>query len=298
MSRVLVTGASGFLGREIVPLLIASGHEVHGVSSRDQPAGGAVEWHRADLLDPASAANLIAAAAPEKLLHLAWYTEHGAFWGSLENLPWVEASVRLWREFASAGGERALMVGSCAEYEWGEPVLSEASTPCNPATLYGACKDAVRRIIEAASPLAGVSSAWARIFFVYGLEEHSERLVASVARALVAGEPAPASDGEQVRDFIHVSDAAASIAALLDSDLEGPVNIGSGEGTLVRDIVEGLGRLSGRPELVELGALPRNEHDPPSIVADPVRLRDELGWSPATSIDDGLASTLEALRAR
>ena len=300
MSRVLVTGASGFIGQGLPPLLAAAGHEVHAVSTAERGAEageGVAQWHRADLLDPGAAAELIAAVRPERLLHLAWYTEHGAFWSSVENLPWVEASVRLWRAFAAGGGERALMVGSCAEYQWGEPVLSERETPCRPASLYGACKDAVRRVVESASAVTGTSSAWARVFFVYGPEESSRRLVASVARALIEGRPAPSSAGEQVRDFIHVSDAASALATLLDSAVEGPVNVGSGAGVRVREVVEGLGRLSGRPELIELGALPGNPDEPDSIVADVGRLRDEVGWAPSIPLEQGLAGTLDALRA-
>ena len=279
MSRVLVTGAGGFIGRHVVPLLTEAGHEVH--------AG------KGDLLDPSVAGELIESTRPTHLLHLAWYTEHGLFWEAPENLPWVEASLRLWRAFASSdGAERFVGVGSCAEYEWSEPVLSESSTPLRPASLYGVCKDATRRALEAASERADISFAWGRVFFIYGPDEASGRLVPSVADALAEGRPARTSDGEQVRDFLHIDDAARAMAALVESDVRGAVNIGSGEGVAVREIVEALGRLAGRPELIELGAVPRPEGDPPEIVADASRLRDEVGWAPQIGLEQGLASTL------
>jgi nucleoside-diphosphate-sugar epimerase len=283
VSRVLVTGAGGFVGRKIVPLLTEAGCEVH-------PAAG-------DLLDPATAGALVAAARPTHLLHLAWYTEYGQHWEGAENLPWVEATVRLWRKFAEHGGVRFVGVGSCAEYEWSEPLLSEASTPLRPRSLYGVCKDATRRLLEAGSERAGVSFAWGRLFFIYGPDEGSGRLVPSVADALAEGRPARTSDGEQVRDFLHVEDAARALSALLLSDLRGAVNIGSGEGVRVAQIVETLGRLAGRPELIELGAVPRPDGDPPEIVADTSRLRQELGWAPKIGLEAGLASTMKRAEA-
>lgn len=284
MSRVLVTGAGGFIGRRVVPLLEEAGHEVHAAEG--------------DLLDPATAPRLIESARPSHVLHLAWFTKHGLFWEAPENLPWVEASLGLWRAFAaSEGAERFVGVGSCAEYEWSEPVLAEASTPLRPASLYGVCKDATRRMLEAASQRAGITFAWGRVFFIYGPDEASGRLVPAVADALAEGRPARTSDGEQIRDFLHVDDAARALAALLGSEVQGAVNIGSGNGVAVREIVETMGRLAGHPELIELGAVPRAEGDPPELVAEATRLRDEVGWAPEVELDAGLASTLESARA-
>jgi nucleoside-diphosphate-sugar epimerase len=283
MSRVLVTGAGGFIGQRVQPLLAEAGHEVI-------PASG-------DLLEPATAGELIADSRPTQLLHLAWYTEHGSFWESPENLLWVEASLRLYRAFVEGGGERFVGVGSCAEYEWSQPVLSESDSALRPASLYGICKDATRRALEGVAERDGTSFAWGRLFFTYGPEEASGRLVPAVAEALAQGRPARTSDGEQIRDYLHVDDAAAALVALLASDARGPVNIGTGEGVRVRQIVEELGRLAGRPELIELGAVPRTPGDPAEIIADATRLRSEIGWSPRVSLEDGLASTLAAASA-
>src|SRR5262249_31036942 len=91
----------------------------------------------------------------------------------------------------------------------------------------------------------------------------------------------------------HVQDAADALVALLDSDLQGAVNVGSGNAVSVRSLVRRLGVLTGRPELVRCGAVPDRPDEPPLIVADVGRLRGELGWSPRFTLEGGLAQTVD-----
>src|ERR1700733_15064576 len=109
--RVLLTGASGFIGARAVAPLLAAGCEVHALGRRAGQAEDVV-WHEVDLLDDRATARAVAEIAAERLLHLAWFTEHGRFWAAGENLDWVAASVRLLRAFAAAGGRRAVIAGT------------------------------------------------------------------------------------------------------------------------------------------------------------------------------------------
>jgi nucleoside-diphosphate-sugar epimerase len=292
MARVLLTGASGFVGRHAAGPLLERGFEVHAVSSKAQPQEPAseVRWHRADLTDAEAARSLLSAVRPSHLLHLAWYVEHGAFWTSPQNDRWLQASVALLEAFE---GERAVAAGTCAEYDWGgEGTLDERSSPIAPATPYGVAKDALRRRGELLLGERGASFGWGRIFFLHGPDEHPDRLVPSVTRALLAGEPARCTDGRQVRDFLHSADAARAFVALLDSPVEGPVNIASGVGVTVADLVTWIGELLGRPELIELGALPSRPDDPQRLVGAVARLRDEVGFTPVGSPREALAQTV------
>src|SRR6202035_1989630 len=136
MSRVLLTGSTGFIGRHTLAALVRGGHEVHAVARRRGPDTHGVRWHEADLLE---SADVVEQIEPEILVHLAWYAEHRKFWSSVENLRWVEASLALLRAFARAGGRRAVLAGTCAEYGWSRELYSE-DAPLQPATLYGAAK--------------------------------------------------------------------------------------------------------------------------------------------------------------
>jgi nucleoside-diphosphate-sugar epimerase len=298
VKRVLVTGGSGFVGAHSLPLIVERGYEVHASHLKDPgPQTAGITWHRADLLDADETAALVEAVAPTHLLHFAWYAEPREFWHSEQNLRWVEASLRLLRAFASNGGERAVFAGSCAEYDWSgagwDGVCSEYDTPLHPATLYGVCKLCLGAIASSWAAGNGMSLASGRIFFAYGPAEDPRRLVSSVARALVKGEPAPCSEGSQRRDFLHTSDIAAGFVALLDSEVTGAVNIGSGTATAIRDVVSLIAAATGRPELVRFGELASRPDEPSVLEADVRRLRNEVGWSPSLSLEQGIQQVVE-----
>ena len=293
MKRVLLTGATGFIGRHCLPSLLASGYEVHAVSSNSSPKTlPGTHWHQTNLLDPKQVAKLVADIQPTHLLHFAWFVVPGKYWSSLENLRWVQASLDLLNAFASSGGERVVMAGSCTEYDWKYGYCSEQITPLMPSALYGNCKHALQIMLHAFAKQTGMSAAWGRIFFLYGPHEHPTRLVASVIGSLLKNEPAHCSHGNQIRDFLYVQDVADAFVALLESDVCGPVNVGSGRPVAVKDIIYRIVERVNRPGLIQLGALPTSANEPPLLVADVSRLSNEVNWVPKYELDQGLAQTI------
>lgn len=292
MKRVLVTGGTGLIGRHVLTPLARRGFEIH-VVSRKPPRSTheSVHWYAADLLDAGQTQPLLMQVMPTHLLHLAWYTAHGRFWDAAENLDWVAASVSLLRHFEAAGGQRAVLAGTCAEFDWSGDCCAEG-TPLRPRSLYGKSKNALRTLLEAWAPGAGINAAWGRIFFTFGPGEHPDRVVPSVARALVAGEHVDCTSGDQVRDLLYVEDLAEAFAALVASDAEGTFDLGSGEPIRLGEVISRLGHLAGRSELIHFGRLP-DRPEPARIVASPRRLRDEIGWSPRRDLDEGLRLTLD-----
>jgi nucleoside-diphosphate-sugar epimerase len=295
--RVLLTGASGFIGGYALEALVQQGHEVCAVARSPGSPREGVTWYECDLLSLGAPERLVDEAQASHLLHLAWYVQPGSFWNAGENERWIDASLRLLRAFGEGGGRRAVMAGTCAEYVWGgEETLRELHTPLEPASLYGACKHATHVVAKELAAQLGVSLAWGRIFFLYGPGEDTARLVCQVARSLLAGEQVPTTDGDQRRDFMHVRDVASAFVELLSGNLSGPVNIASGQAVQIREIVTLIAEQAGGLELVRFGALDRRAGEPEWIVADVERLRDAVGFTPVTGLREGLAETVAWLR--
>ncbi|MBI5758147.1 MAG: NAD(P)-dependent oxidoreductase [Planctomycetales bacterium] len=326
--RVLLTGATGFIGRWAIPALLRRGYEVHAVgrctpilpSPSGRGAGGegarrgaaqplqtnrhstvphpnpppegegtgSLIWHACDLFNPADTASVIRSVHPTHLLHFAWYAEHRKFWTSPLNVDWAAASLHLLRAFADAGGHRAMCAGTCAEYDWSHEVCSERETPTRPRTLYGVCKNSLREVAERFAERAGMSFAWGRTFFLFGPDEHPDRFVPSIILPLQSGQSAACRAGSHVRDFLHVADVADAFASVLDSRVTGPVNIASGEARSLGRVAEYLADRLGRRSLLSVGSTPSTPDNPVVLRADISRLRTEVGWVQRFSLTTGL----------
>jgi nucleoside-diphosphate-sugar epimerase len=297
--KVLVTGASGFIGTHCLKPLQERGYEVHAVSTHIRSEAGAdTHWHRCDLLQGPEVAALLDAVRPSHLLHLAWYVVPGKLISAPENFDWVMGSLDLVKAFAARGGRRVVSCGSGYEYDWRFGYCSEAVTPQNPDTVYGSCKRAFGELLHSYASVAGLSAAVGRVFFLYGPHENQNRLVASVVNSLLQERHARCSHGRQIRDYMHVQDVANALVALLDSELTGSINIASGQATTIRDLVLAIGRLMKRPDLIQLGALPARPNDAALVVGDNARLVNELGWTQTFELEAGLQQTIDWWRAR
>ncbi len=294
MKRILVTGATGFIGRQSLDPLIRLGYEVHGITedvSPRHPEG--VRWHCENLFDNARVDELVGSIKPSHLLHFAWFAKPGEYWMSFENLRWVQASVALLHSFVKHGGQRFVGAGTCAEYDWRYARCQENATPLASKTLYAVSKRAFSDVLQAVADNTSLSSAWGRIFMLYGPHEHPKRLVPAVVLPLLEGRPADCTAGRQVRDLLHVSDVGRAFAALVDSEVTGAVNIASGNPVAIREVVEKAAAIIGRKDLLRLGALETPADDPAQLVASVHRLTNEVNWRPQIGLDEGLAQTVE-----
>lgn len=301
--RVVITGASGFIGRWGARAAAMRGYEVHAIVSPpgiERAAGIAelngCEIHGADLFDRVAVRELINRVQPTHLLHMAWCARAG-YWNNPDNFKWVCASLELLDNFIQIGGVRAVMAGSCAEYDWTRvTVCDEDTSPLATdgsavATPYATCKIACEKMVAAKACRAGLSNAWGRIFFQYGPHEEPGRLVASVINHLLRGEEAKCSHGMQVRSFLHVEDVGDAFVALLDSNVAGPVNIGSEERVTIAELVEMVASRIGRRDLVRLGAKPAG-NEPPVLLPALVKLQRDVGWTAKYRLADGLVDAI------
>ena len=293
-----MTGASGFIGRALVPRLVDDGWLVHGVG-RHTPAdlAAGIVWHAVDILDRFATDALIAEVRPSHLLHLAWITTPGVYWTSPDNQRWVGASLALAEAFCDAGGTRMVVAGTCAEYVWRDEACREGVTPLEPATPYGKAKLMLFRELARLCKEHEVEFAWGRIFHLYGPHEHPARLVPSVICNLLAGKEARTTGGQQVRGFLHVTDVADAFVSLLAGRETGAFNIGSSEPVRIADLVLTIADLLDARDRVQLGALPTSPDDPPLLIANNDRLKD-AGWEPKIPLAAGLADAIASWRDR
>ena len=300
--RVLVSGAGGFIGRWSVPALLRSGYDVHAVLSGRSAAPAQLrgaKTHVADMLDGATVDELLSEVKPSHLLHFAWIATPGLYWDSADNFRWLAASENLLQSFRRHGGRRAMMAGSCAEYDWSRVGLCDekdsplADESAAALSAYAECKIALQTKLAEFGRQEHLSTAWGRVFFQFGPNEHPQRLVPSVICNLLLNREAPCSHGNQIRSFLHVADVGEAFAAVLDSPLEGPVNIGSDERITLADLLNRIGRQIGRSDLLRLGARAAAPREPAVLVPEIHRLREEAGWRPRLTLNEGLSDTID-----
>ena len=293
LSRVLVTGASGFIGSHICRRLLEEGAEVHGVS-RAARESAALRWWQADLTDADAAARLVRRIRPDAIYHLAGHASGSRSLNAV--LPSLHhnlvAAVNVMIAAARSECGLVLLTGSLEEPEpiAGDPV---------PTSPYAAAKHAAGsfgRMLAALDELPVVNL---RVFMVYGPGQLDQtKLVPYVITSLLRGEPFKLSSGSRPVDWVYVEDVAdAFLAAAQRPDLAGEtIDVGSGELVTVRSIVEQIAKLTGSGMQLEFGTLPDRPLETVRA-ADVEHARARLGWQLQTSLVDGLLATIEWFRA-
>lgn len=291
MPTILMTGSGGFIGRHVLEALAGHGRIV---TTREN-----VLKRPIDLLDPAQRRALVAAERPDILIHLAWVTAHGAFWGAAENRDWEEASADLFDLAYRHGARRIVATGSCAEYDWstGADRFSE-NAPVAPGTVYGSSKVRTSARLAELAAAYGREWAWGRVFFCFGPGEPEARLIPTLLRAALANRPVDCGPSDTYRDFWDVRCLGGAIVALALSQVSGFVNLASGNPLSFGELGAIIEKLSGRSGVVRTGMRALRPGEPRSLVADISRLRDEVGFRASIDLEAGLAQYLSQLEAR
>lgn len=295
---MLLTGATGFIGSQVAQVLVEAGCDLYALIrpgsslARIDHLVGQISIVPGDL-SAGSDLRQVKQIGPEVCLHLAWYAEPGRYLHAVpENLACLRSGLALVEALAGAGCKRLVVAGTCAEYgqALSDTVFSEAD-PINPLTPYARSKAALHLASVDTAGAAGMSLAWARLFFLYGPGEPPGRVVPSAIRACLAREHFPATAGEQVRDYLHVSDAAAALWAVASSQLTGPVNICHGARTTLRQALEAVEVATCAPGIIGFGEKPYGPGEWMWMRGTNQRLL-ETGWKPTFDLGSGIADVV------
>jgi nucleoside-diphosphate-sugar epimerase len=274
MNRVLITGATGFVGQHVVRSLIRSSRSVVAVVRPGRALPDGVERvETPDLFAETAEWWAEACHGIDTLVHLAWVAEPGKYLTDPRNYTCLSGTIALTTGAISAGVTRLVCVGSCFEYDLAHRVLSTA-TPLKPATPYAACKAAAYFVTAQIAAQGGVPCAWARLFYLYGEGEDPRRLVPFLHSRLARGELVELTEGLQIRDYMDVADAADALTQLAANRMSGAVNICSGKPITVRELCLHIAREYGREDLLRFGTRPENLVDPDCVLGIPTELLD------------------------
>ena len=239
---VLVTGATGFVGRHLVAALLARGCRVRALArdldkARQMPWFDAVEFCALDVHDPQlDVAALVDGV--DALAHLAWpgLPNYQALFHLEHNLM---ADYRFIKAVVEAGVSQVLVTGTCFEYGMQSGPLSESSAP-QPSNPYGLAKHTLHLFLQNLQQELPFTLQWARLFYLHGEGQNPGSLLAALDRAIDSGDASfNMSAGEQLRDFLPIRTAAGYLAAILHQrDFHGVINCASGQAISVRTLVE------------------------------------------------------------
>lgn len=232
--KIILTGATGFLGKYVHQKLLESKHQVY-VISRKPPFGKL--WYQADILNHKETGKIVQNIDADVLVHLAWDVTHGEFWNSPKNIAYAEASKSLFDYFLKAGGKKIISAGTCAEYPTSDKAISENAVSKDKLTQYGYAKrevyDYLNSLIQKSSDL---NFTWLRIFGIYGPGENEERFFPKVIRHIKYSTPFEIKTPDCFMDYVYVKDVANFISSCLEGRSIGAVNIGTGESVSLLDL--------------------------------------------------------------
>jgi nucleoside-diphosphate-sugar epimerase len=266
MTRVLVTGATGFVGRQLVPRLLDRGHDVVALA-RDEDKARACDWFGrvrfvACDLERGRGPDL---GGPGVAVHLAW-PHLTDYLDPLHYEATLPAHYRFLKCLVEGGLGHLLVAGTCFEYGPQRGCLAE-DAEARPSNPYALAKDTLRRFLESLRQRQPFTLQWARLFYMYGPGQNAASLLASVDRAIDSGAAAfDMSAGDQLRDYLPVEEVARRLVVLLEHpECEGVVNVCRGEPISVRRLVEEHVERRGARLALNLGRRPRPAWEPPDF---------------------------------
>lgn len=288
--RIFLTGATGFIGYHLVPLM--KHHQLLLVGQHEENFSGAanLKFIKNDLKNFDRWKEEVEEFSPEACIHLAWSgLPDYSLSRCTENF---DISIQLLGFLTHIGCKRIFVAGTCWEYGGIQGQASENAQPEAPS-LFASFKTAIRLIGKQLTRSKDINFIWGRIFFVYGPGQRSTSLIPSCYQSLKNGKAPELRNPNAVNDFIHVSDVAKAILRLIETpSVEGVFNIGSGKPKSVVDICRSIAKTL---DLENLLPEPINCPQDNGLWADTSLINKTIGWHPEFSIETGISETIRSL---
>lgn len=268
---MLLTGATGFVGAQVLKRLLLRGVNVRLVvregSESRLPDNHNIEKIilTRDLFSESVEWWCSALEGVERVIHCAWYAEPKKYLDSPMNILCMEGSVNMALASSKSNIKKFIGLGTCFEYDTEFGYLS-INTPLLPKSMYAATKVATFLLMKQLFSQAKIDFLWCRLFYLYGEGEDDRKLAAHVKKQLASNMPVLLTDGFQTRDYLDVREAACQIVDSALSDVCGQINICSGIPVTVRNFVSKLAKDSSELNLLKFGALENNPADPKFIL--------------------------------
>lgn len=289
--NILLTGAGGLLGKELLPRLSAGGMKVWALDilpPKDKLPG--IEYIQGDLFDETYVKNILGGVKPNYLINLAWKVS-GDYADSPLNFKFLQAGMNLLKAFCANGGKRAVYFGSMFEYAASEKPLAESS-PLHATNAYEECKTRLYRQALDYSKANGIELLWIRPFQIFGKDEVLPRLTAQIINALKGGIVLNLRHSRLKRDFVFAPDCAAATVKALFSKAEGALNICTGEAVSLADYAKLFFKLAGKEDLLSLSDEPSTQ--PSLYLGDNYKLLNEVGFNSFTPLPDAVKIILQS----
>ena len=289
--KILITGATGLIGKEAIPYLIKKGYEIYAITTTQRMSNNFVNWLKCDLCDYDSLKQVFAKVKPEFLLHFAWITG-GDYLTNQMNISLRDAGMNMLKLFKEYGGKRAVYAGTCFEYDLKTGDELKETTDINPKTLYAKCKNELHEFCQKYSKENNLSFGWGRIFYVYGHNEKSTRLTAAIIDSLKNNKEFVLGAPNNKLDYMYSKDIARAFITFLESSYEGSVNICNNNGVLLKDYALKIQELMGKKDLIKFDA---NKKAELKVTGDNTILKTKIGYTSQYSLDTGLKEIISKL---
>jgi len=235
MKKILITGSTGFIGNSLVNFFLSKKYDVFAIS-RKNISNSKIQFIKVNIFDHKKINKIIKKIKPDYLIHLAWEADPKKYLNSKNNFQWLHSSLNLYLNFCKHGGKRALITGSCAEYDFNKFFLKEDFIKKKNYTRYSLCKETFLNHAFKISKIYNTQLLWARLFWIYGLNQKKGRLIPDLIKSAKNKKKIYLKNPNFFINLLNVHDVSVALFKAFKSQLNGIINIADKKNIKVIDI--------------------------------------------------------------